>query len=159
MKKLWQENRVLLLLITILIICFIAIVCVALTFFYSKNVSSYGTRLDGIEKHPVSDKFKNKYEDALLENEEVTKVKINVKGRVIYVHIYFADEFSLEDAKSLAIDSLDLFDEKILSYYDINFALKNSEFIMYGAKNTITDHVSWNNNTEIVVEEEETDED
>lgn len=157
MKKLWRENRVLLLLIVILFVCFIAILCVALTFFYSKNVSSYGTRLDEIDKHPITDKFKNGFEDSLYENEGISKVKINVKGRVVYVHLTFEDEVSLEDAKSIAIDSLDLFDEKILSYYDINFALKNSEFTMYGAKNSITDHISWNNNTEIV--EEKTDED
>lgn len=157
MKKLWRENRVLMLLLTILLICFIAIICVAITFFYSKNVSSYGSRLDDIDKHPVTEKFKNKYEDAVYENEGVKKVKINIKGRVIYVHLTFEDEVSLEDAKSIAYDSLELFEEDTLSYYDINFALKNSEFLIYGSKNSITDHVSWNNNTEIV-EEEETDE-
>ena len=157
MKKLWQENRVLVLLITILIVCFIAILCVAVTFFYSKNVSSYGSRLDDIDKHPISEKFKNKYEDALYEVDGVSKVKINTKGRVVYAHITFEDTISLEDAKSVAINSLDTFDEDILSYYDINFALKNSEFLIYGAKNSITDHISWNNNTEI--KEEETDED
>ncbi len=157
MKKLWRENRVLMLLLSILLICFIAIVCVAITFFYSKNVSNYGSRLDDIDKHPITEKFKNEYEDAVYENDGVAKVKINTKGRVIYVHIKFEDEVSLEDAKSIAYNSLELFDEDILSYYDINFAVKNSEFLVYGAKNSITDHVSWNNNTEII-EEEETDE-
>lgn len=156
MKKLWRENRVLVLLISILIICFIAIVCVALTFFYSKNVSSYGNRLEGIENYPITDKFIDEYENAMYENEGISKVKINVKGRVVYIHLTFKDEVGLEDAKMIANNSLELFEEDILGYYDIDFALKNSEYIMYGAKNSITDHVSWNNNTEI--KEEETDE-
>ena len=39
MKKLWKNNRVVFVLVIILIICFIAICSVALTFFYSKDTN------------------------------------------------------------------------------------------------------------------------
>ena len=157
MKKIWKENRVLFMLMLILLVCFIAIVVVALTFFYSKDVSNYGSRLEGIENNPVTDKDKNEYKETLLENENVKKVSINIKGRIIYIHINFDDEIGLEDAKSLVINSLDLFSEDILNYYDIEFVLKSDNYTILGAKNAIIDHVSWNNNREIE-EEEETDE-
>ena len=158
MKKLWNQNRVLFMLVMILIICFVAILIVALTFFYSKNVSSYGSRLDGIENYPIKEKFKNSYKETVLENKNVKKVSITVQGRIIYINIKFDDSIELEDAKTVAIKSLDLFDEKLLSYYDIEFNLASNKFIIFGAKNAVIDHVSWNNNKEVVKEEEETDE-
>ena len=54
-------------LFVILIICFIAIISVALTFFYNKNVTEYGNRLDHIKEHEVSKDFLDKYENELLE--------------------------------------------------------------------------------------------
>lgn len=156
MKKMWKENRVLFMLMVILLVCFIAIVVVALTFFYSKDVGSYGARLDEIDKYPITDKDKSKYKETILENEGVSKVSFNVKGRIIYVHLEFDETFELEDAKAIAANSLELFGEETLSYYDIDFVLKSDTFTILGAKNAVTDHISWNNNR--VVEEEETDE-
>ena len=69
MKKLWKNNRVVFVLVIILIICFIAICSVALTFFYSKDTNEYGNRLDGIEKHQISSEFKSSYKEKFLESE------------------------------------------------------------------------------------------
>ena len=156
MKKLWKENRVLFMLIIILLICFIAIVVVALTFFYSKDVNSYGARLVDIEDYPITNKDKNTYKETMLENKGVTKVSLNIKGRVIYIHLEFDETVSLEDAKAIANNSIELFGEDNLSYYDVEFVLKSDNFTILVAKNAIIDHVSWNNNRE--VEEEETNE-
>ena len=71
MKKLWKNNRVVFVLVIILIICFISIIGVTLTFFYSKDTSTYGNRLDNIEKYPVSNEFKASYKDKMLENENI----------------------------------------------------------------------------------------
>ena len=71
MKKLWKNNRVVFVLVIILIICFISIIGVTLTFFYSKDTSTYGNRLDNIEKYPVSNEIKASYKDKMLENENV----------------------------------------------------------------------------------------
>ena len=154
-KELWNSNRVLFVLIVILIACFTAILVVALTFFYSKNVSNYGTRLDDIDKYPITDKIKSNYKETLLENEHISKVTINVIGRIIYIHLIFDENQLLEDAKTIAINSLDLFEEDILGYYDINFDLKSDNFVIFGAKNAITEQVSWNNNREVITDDEE----
>lgn len=158
MKKLWNENRVLFLLIVILITCFIAIVCVTLTFFYSKDVGSYGDRLKDIEKYPITEKDKDKYEETLLENEGVTKVTMNIKGRIIYIHTEFSEEVKLEDAKALIANSLEDIGEENLSYYDLEFILKSDNFTILGAKNTTIDYISWNNNRVVEEVEEESNE-
>lgn len=155
MKKLWKENRVLLMLFVILIICFIAIISVALTFFYNKNVTEYGNRLDHIKEHEVSKDFLDKYENELLDNESISKVNVHVKGRIIYVNIDFKDDIELDAAKELVTKSLESFEEKVISYYDIEFILDSSNFTIIGAKNNINDYIAWNNNTEIPEEEEE----
>ena len=154
MKKLWKENRVLFMLMVILLICFIAIVVVALTFFYSKDVSKYGSRLDDIDKYPLKADDKDTYKETLLENESVSKVSVGTQGRIIYIEVNFDETISLEDAKGLVSNSTSLFSEEILSYYDIEFILKSDNFTILGAKNAIIDHVSWNNNREVEEEEE-----
>lgn len=153
MKKLWKQNRVLFMLIVILVICFITIVSVALTFFYSKEVDSYGNRLKDIDKYPISESFQKEYKDSLLENENVVKSSLLVKGRVIYVNATFDDAIGLEEAKNVITKTLDQFSEDILSYYDIQFILKSDNFTIIGAKNAVIDHISWNNNLELPEEE------
>lgn len=157
MKKLWKNNRVVFVLVIILIICFIAIVSVALTFFYSKDTSTYGNRLVDIDKHPISNEIKSSYKDGLLENESVKTVNIDIKGRIIYITATFDEKIDLEKAKKLVTSSLDIFDENITSYYDIQFILKSDNFTMMGSKNVASEVVSWNNNTPIK-EKENTDE-
>lgn len=155
MVKLWKNNRVLFMLFIILFICFIAIVCVGVSFFYDKRESEYGPRLKDIDKYPVTEKFQNSYEDEMLKNSGVSEVKFNIKGRVIYVHILFTDDVSLEVAQGYVTESLALFDEKTLSYYDINFVIKwNDDFTIIGSKNSKIDHISWNNNRDFSEDEE-----
>ena len=158
MKKLWRQNRVLLMLLIILFTCFIAIMVVALTFFYSKDVSSYGSRLDDISKYEISKDFLNDYKEKILANEGVNKVTINNKGRIYYVHITFDENISLDNAKKIAESSLELFGEKNLSYYDIEFSLRGKDFVIFGAKNSVAENISWNNNRDISEDEEEENE-
>lgn len=140
----------------ILIICFVAIVSVCLTFFYSKDATVYGSRLDDIKKHPIKEKVEKGYKQSLKEKETIKKVSFTTKGRIVYIHLYFTDEIELDEAKLIAEDSLSLFSDDIKEYYDIEFMLQNSNFNIIGAKNSVSDHVSWNNNR--IVEEEEPNE-
>lgn len=139
----------------VLFVCLIAICVVALTFFYNKDVSEYGNRLDGIKEHEVSKKFLDEYENELLEKEHVDKVNVHTQGRIIYVNITFDDEIELESAENIAALSLESFEEKVISYYDIEFVLKSGNFTILGAKNSISDKTAWNNNTPIPEDEEE----
>lgn len=153
LKELWGNNKVLIVLGIILIICLIAIITVTFSFFLGGNKGVYGDRLDGIDKHPVTNNIKSEYKTSLESEKSVTKVSIDTKGKIIYIIINFASDTSLEDAKNLAASSIEKLNEDILSFYDIDFTLKcekseNSEgFTILGAKNVAGSGLIWNNNT------------
>lgn len=153
LKELWGNNKVLIVLGIILIICLIAIITVTFSFFLGGNKGVYGDRLNGIDKHPVTNNIKSEYKTSLESEKSVTKVSIDTKGKIIYIIINFASDTSLEDAKNLAASSIEKLNEDILSFYDIDFTLKcekseNSEgFTILGAKNVAGSGLIWNNNT------------
>ncbi len=155
MKKLWNNNRVLFFLLAILLVCFIAIVVVAMTFFYSRNTSVYGDRLNDINKHPVTSEVKDAFKEAVTKNTSVKDVTYNVRGRIIYITISFDEKITLEKAQKLISDSFETLTEDVLSYYDIMFTLKSDNFIIMGAKNMTNSNVTWNNNREVEKEEKE----
>ena len=49
LKKVWQENSVLFVLLFILVACLVAISVVVITYFVGDSSSKYGDRLEGIE--------------------------------------------------------------------------------------------------------------
>ena len=159
LKELWGNNKVLIVLGIILIICLIAIITVTFSFFLGGNKGVYGDRLNGIDKHPVTNNIKSEYKTSLESEKSFTKVSIDTKGKIIYIIINFASDTSLEDAKNLAASSLEKLNEDILSFYDIDFTLKcekseNSEgFTILGAKNVAGSGLIWNNNTPLESEE------
>lgn len=159
LKELWGNNKVLIVLGIILIICLIAIITVTFSFFLGGNKGVYGDRLNGIDKHPVTNNIKSEYKTSLESEKSVTKVSIDTKGKIIYIIINFASDTSLEDAKNLAASSIKKLNEDILSFYDIDFTLKcekseNSEgFTILGAKNVAGSGLIWNNNTPLESEE------
>lgn len=159
LKELWGNNKVLIVLGIILIICLIAIITVTFSFFLGGNKGVYGDRLNGIDKHPVTNNIKSEYKTSLESEKSVTKVSIDTKGKIIYIIINFASDTSLEDARNLAASSIEKLNEDILSFYDIDFTLKcekseNSEgFTILGAKNVAGSGLIWNNNTPLESEE------
>ena len=58
LKKLWNENRVLMILGVILLACVIAILCVVLKYFVGSNSSVYGNRFDNM-KTKITEKEQN----------------------------------------------------------------------------------------------------
>lgn len=164
MKKMWKENRVLVVLILILVVCFIAICTVAVSYFMGTNKSVYGDRLKG--KVKISGKQKNSYIDGLSKDEMIDNVDFRLSVRTIYVYITFNEKASLVEAQSKAAASLDNLSEKILKYYDINFILKQKKvetdeskgFVIMGSHNVNGNGVVWSNNTPIVEEASENEE-
>ncbi len=153
-KELWETNRIVFVLVCILIVCFVAIIIVASTFFITDNKSNYGGRLDHIEEYEITQEFKDSYIDSLKENKLVEDVKIRTSGRIVYVTISYKADTSLDEAKSVAAKSIELFSERILSYYDISLTIQssgeeNEGFTLMGARNTNGNGVIWNNNTKV----------
>ncbi len=134
-------------------ICF-----VVATYFFGGSQSSYGNRLEGIEKNKITSTIKNKYISTLEENELVNEATVRTSGKVVYIKIKFQADITLIEAKSIAVASLTNLTENILGYYDLNFTLtspesENSEgFTIMGSKKNETTNIAWNNNT--VFEEE-----
>ena len=159
MKKFWKENRVLFMLIVILIVCFIAICSVVVSYFVGSHKSVYGDRL--VDKVKIKNEAKEDYLEKLKEDKLISDADFRVSIRTIYIDIDFVPEATLVEAESKAAASLDNLDEEILKYYDVNFILTKEKtetddgFTIMGAKNSNGTEISWNNNTVIEDEEEE----
>ena len=155
LKKIWQENSVLFVLLFILIACLIAISIVVVTYFVGDSSSKYGDRLDGIENYPFDEDMQNEIISQIKENEIVEDVTMRVSGKVIYITISFAPATTLVEAQSVALASLDYFSEETLSFYDLEYMIQADDtedaegFQIIGAKNVSgTGGIVWNNNTE-----------
>lgn len=160
LKKIWQENSVLFVLFSILIVCVIAILIVMVTYFVGSSKSKYGDRLENIEKYPFLEKAE--IEAKLKEDESISKLDIHTSGKIIYVNLVFDSKITLEEAKGKALTSLDYFKEDTLSYYDIQFFIespkteKTEGYNLMGAHNAIgTGGISWVNNVKVETEEDE----
>lgn len=165
LKKIWQENSVLFVLLFILIACLVAISVVVVTYFVGDSSSKYGDRLEGIEDYPFDEDMQNEIISKIKENEIVEDVTMRVSGKSIYVMITFVPETTLVEGQSIALSSLDYFSEETLSFYDLEYMIEaeateeTEGFQIIGAKNVSgTGGIVWNNNTEFETEEEVTEE-
>lgn len=151
MKKVIKENKVLFVLALIVIISLILIGVGLVKYFYSSSGDKYGDRLNGIEKHKLSntlaDDIKALYESG------VESVSVDTKGKIIYVIMDVSDGVSKVDAQSYAIKALDVFSDDDKSFYDIQFMItcKNASeetttYPMEGYKNSNNTQVVWTNN-------------
>lgn len=149
-KEIWRHNRVLFVLFVILVICFTAIVTVSLTYFVGAENNPYGNRLENKVKLPKD--FSKDIAETLKEDENVENASVRLAVRTIYINIEYAELVTLEDAKVIAENSLELIDNKILEYYDLNYIIskKDSEndigFTLMGARNSYGTGFVWNNN-------------
>ncbi len=154
-REIWTKNKILVMLLFILFICFTAIVTVCITFFFGGSDSPYGNRLEDKEKYPITENFKQEYETSLQNDEAITQASLRESGRILYIEINFQSDTTLNVAESKATASLEQISPDILEYYDINFILitpasENSEgYTIMGARNSHGSGIVWNNNTKV----------
>ena len=153
MKKI-KENKVLLVLAFILIICFALIAFLMYKYFYAgDNSSNYGDRLDGIESHPIHKDLKNEIEE-IYKDTKISLKSLKNSGRIIYVTFELSEVIKVDDAKNLALKSLEKFSDDEKSYYDIQFIVvcnqeESTEKQLYpimGYKNSSSFEVVWTRN-------------
>jgi len=153
LKKAWANNRVIIVLGIIVIVCIIIILGVMISYFVGTGKSSYGDRLVEIEKMAVKNEDKNRYLEKIEENELVDTVNFSVSGGIIYIKITVVEKASLVEAQSIATASLDQLDEDYLKIYDINFTIEQAKtetvdgFLVMGAKNVNGTGLYWSNMT------------
>lgn len=155
LKSLWVENRILLVLFLIVVLCFFVIVGVCISYFFGTSKSNYGDRLDGISEVEIPSEVKDNFLDTMKEDELILDASFRTQGKIVYISLEFASTVTLVEAQSKAIAGLMSFDEKYLNFYDFHFTLKsdgtenNEGFLIMGAKNVNSTGLVWNNNTEV----------
>lgn len=141
------------LLFTICLLAFIVIIVMTYIFFslFIGGTDKYGDRLKGIEQHEISNSDKKEVTSFLEEKDEVTTATMRTQGKIIYIHIEFKKEVSLDRAKEIANESLNKIEEEDKKFYDINFSLtkesiegsEENTFVVTGSKNSQLDQITW----------------
>lgn len=151
-RKILNENRVLIVLGIILLVCLIVVAVVSLVYFYGSSDTVYGNRLDSIKDLPLNNKLFDNIKNELKSEESVEKVDTILKGKIVYININFAPATKMEDAKTITTKALSLFSDEELSGYDIEFTIssaKADDFVGYtlmGARNANgIGEIVWNN--------------
>ena len=154
-KELWNRNRVLIVLVIIVLTCFCIMGVVMVKYFFGGNTSSYGDRLDDIKDMPFKEEDQQTLINAIKENDIVSDVSINVKGKIIYIRILFNEKASLDTAKAIAAKSVESISADYQSKYDLEYTLVQESneavagFTIMGAKNINRTVLIWNNNTPV----------
>lgn len=115
-----KNNKGLSILILLGVLFLIIISIILFQFLKEKNSNKYGTRLDGIEKVKISKKKMTDIENTIKENEIVEKTSIRIQGKIVYINITYKTDTDVDDAKELANNILDEFDEDELKFYDFS---------------------------------------
>lgn len=139
-KELWDRNRVLFVLATIVLVCLILMSVVIVRYFVGNGTNNYGDRLESIEKIPLEEADKEAIISKFKENESVSDVSIHSQGKIIYIRATFKN-VTADRAKEIASSTLEVISDKYLSNYDIHYTLISDAtesatgFIVMGAKN------------------------
>lgn len=153
LKNSWNQNRVLFVLTTILIVCIILILLVVIDYFLGTSKDKYGDRLEGIKNFEVS--RISELESKIKEDEKIADCNIRQIGKIIYINIKFTNEITLVEAEGKALNTVELFSEEELKFYDLNYSLtqdateSSAGFSIMGAKNINGTGLVWNNNTPV----------
>lgn len=122
-KKLKGNKKILIAVIIVLII-------LLLFFNYVRSgntISKYGNRLNGIKKVPVKKEQISKIENKLKENDNVTYTNVRTEGKIIYVTFNVKQDLTTDDAKNIGNTILEVMDDKIKSFYDINIIITKKD--------------------------------
>ncbi len=152
-KNKLKNNKILILLGSILIICFILIVIALFKYFYgANNNTKYGDRLDDISKHKLDSNLVSEIKSIYTSN-EVDDVTLKTSGKIIYLTIDLSEVILKENAKTLALKALEKFPDDAKNYYDIQFIVKcskeesssteNKLYPIWGYKNSKSSIVVW----------------
>jgi hypothetical protein len=141
--------------IVIFIIFFGIVIFGLTTFFILWNAGSgnkYGTRLNGISKVELGDKYLNSTMKKIKENEIVSKVNSNITGRIIKYIITVKNGTDLNKAKELTTVVVESLKEDELEFYDIQVYLleedanEESKYPKIGYKHKSSEAFVWSNN-------------
>lgn len=150
-KELYKENRVFTILMCISVTCLLLVIILFGYYLVSStSKSKYGTRLDGINDVKIENK--NKLENDIQKMDGVDEATVNVHGKIVYLDIKVKDDTGMDTVKTIADESLKLFEDDYLNYYDYHFmitkdATDQKEFPALGYRKASAKKVTWSHNT------------
>jgi len=155
-KKFYKEHRIFTILMSIVIVCIILIITIAVQLFYFGNGNDkYGARCEGADQVEISDSRKSDFEANMTTDGKVKIAEIKVQCKSIYIYFQFDESVNLDDAKGIALKSLESFTDEEKDFYDFQFTLKKNSndtiegFLIEGAKNKNGNGLIWNNNRKV----------
>lgn len=129
------------------------------TFFGSGRSEAYGDRLDGIEAVEITKEQYDSVKEKLKENERVTKVTTNLKGKIVNIIMTVKDDVNKTDAKKIAEGALKIFEKEQLEFYDIQIFVKKenvelNDFPIVGYKQNGREGLTWSKDRQVTKDEE-----
>ena len=163
MKKFLKRHRYTIILVFIFMLLVVLGLKVKEILIPDEGKATYGDRLKGIEKHPISNETYEKIDEVLEKNSNVKKVSHRIQGKTLNYFITFVDKVSVKDAKAIGDSLLEYFEEDTLGYYSIQFYLVKEDealnnFPIIGMKHPESKKISWTKDREIVTESDEDEE-
>ena len=154
--KLIQRHKGLAIVGSLSLILLIIIIIIFARMFFGSSNSSYGDRLNNLDKLDIS--INDKVISELEENKEVTDASVRVQGKIIYFTIKYQEGTKLTKAKEIANKTLEYYDEEVQNSYDFGYFLvedveeveeteddeeENSGFLAAGTKHPDNSTISW----------------
>ena len=149
LKGFYKNNRVYVILMIVSIVCILSVLIgVVLYFVGQSSKDPYGTRLEGIEEVKLSEDRLTEVDNAVKENEFVSKVNTNIKGKIIYIVVTLSDG-TPTDAENISVKSMEKLSEEEKNFYDIQFIFDSTSekddnvFPIMGYKKANNATISW----------------
>lgn len=148
-KDLILRHKGLSVVVFLALILFVLMLVILISLLLGGAKDEYGDRLEGIEKVEISKKTYSKLEDTIKENDIVSDVEYRLQGRIVYIDIMFTSEASVDDAKDVCSNSLEVFDEDEIAFYDFEFVISQEDaeegFVLTGTKHPDVETIGWIN--------------
>jgi hypothetical protein len=158
LKKLWNENRIMLVLGIIVFLCFLVIAYIMFQYFFGVTTSNYGDRLESIQEVVYDEMAKSSLESS-YQDEHLVDFSVDVRGKIIYVRVKYDATVALSDAQKKSVEAYQTIDEKYRNLYDYNVTISqdateaSTGYCLMGAKNVSSASFVWSNNTPVTTEE------
>ena len=159
LKKFYSEHRVFIILMIIVLVCFIIMISLLLKYFYFGNSGKSPKRTCSDISAAKIDEITSSFNtDEIVSS---SKMRISDKSNIIFISVIFQNQATLMEAESSAVSILDKFSDEEKTCYDFEFVITKPSgsdsdgFHLMGARNSNGTNVHWNNNREILIEDED----
>lgn len=154
MKRFIKKHRYTLVLLLIFILLGFLTIKVKDILVPDEGKATYGDRLKGIEKHPISKEVYDKIDESLDNDKNVIKSSHRLQGKVLNYFITVDNKTEVKAAKEIGNKLITLFDEDLLSFYSIQIYISKDDeslnnFPIMGFKDPLAKTVSWTKDREI----------